>query len=140
MGAKSTVDLAKDIRNSLHFASFSWNFTILEDLEDLSFEALWLKLRPARLPRGYSCIVLGTIYHPPDNNDFAILEYLSQCLSSIESRFSNCGLLLVGDFNRLNTKRLQNSFNLKQIVTFRHYRPLNRVAVLPNPTIYLLSI
>ena len=94
------------------------NFTILEDLEDLSFEALWLKLRPARLPRGYSCIVLGTIYHPPDNNDFAILEYLSQCLSSIESRFSNCGLLLVGDFNRLNTKRLQNSFNLKQIVTF----------------------
>ena len=94
------------------------NFTILEDLEDPSFEALWLKLRPARLPRGYSCIVLGTIYHPPNNSDSAILEYLWQCLSSIESRFPNCGLLLVGDFNRLNTKRLHYNFSLKQIVTF----------------------
>ena len=92
------------------------NFTILEDLEDPSFEAPWLKLRPARLPTGYSCIVLGIIYHPP--NDPAILDYLWQSLSSIESRFTNCGLLIVGDFNRLNTKRLQNSFDLKQIVTF----------------------
>ncbi|XP_068749281.1 uncharacterized protein [Montipora capricornis] len=94
------------------------NFTILEDLEDSSFEALWLKLRPARLPRGYSCIVLGIIYHPPNDNDSAILDYLWQSLSSIESRFPNCGLLIVGDFNRLKTKRLQNSFDLKQIVTF----------------------
>ena len=94
------------------------NFTILEDLEDPSFEAPWLKLRPARLPTGYSCIVLGIIYHPPNDNDPAILDYLWQSLSSIESRFPNSGLLIVGDFNRLNTKRLQNSFDLKQIVTF----------------------
>ena len=94
------------------------NFTILEDLEDPSFEAPWLKLRPARLPTGYSCIVLGIIYHPPNDNDPAILDYLWQSLSSIESRFPSCGLLIVGDFNRLNTKRLQNSFDLKQIVTF----------------------
>ncbi|KAK2555929.1 hypothetical protein P5673_022205 [Acropora cervicornis] len=94
------------------------NFTILEDLEDSSFEALWLKLRLARLPWGYSCIVLGIIYHPPNDNDPAILDYLWQSLSSIESRFPNCGLLIVGDFNRLKTKRLQNSFDLKQIVTF----------------------
>ena len=94
------------------------NFTILEDLEDPSFEALWLKLRSARLPRGFSCIVLRIIYHPPNNNNPAILDYLWQSLSSIESRFPNSGLLIVGDFNRLNTKRLQNSFDLKQIVKF----------------------
>ena len=69
------------------------NFTILEDLEDPSFEALWLKLRPARLPRGFSCIVLRIIYHPLNNNN-------------------------PEDFNRLNTKRLQNIFGLKQIVKF----------------------
>ena len=94
------------------------NFTILEDLEDPSFEALWLKLRPARLPRGFSCVVLGIIYHPSNNNNPEILDYLWQSLSSIESRFPNSGLLIVGDFNRLNTKRLQNSFDLKQIVKF----------------------
>ena len=99
-------------------AAWSSLFTILEDLEDPSFEALWLKLRPARLPRGFSCIVLGIIYHPPNNNNPAILDYLWQSLSSIESRFPNSGLLIVGDFNRLNTKRLQNSFDLRQIVKF----------------------
>ena len=62
--------------------------------------------------------MLGIIYHPPNDNDPAILDYLWQSLSSIESRFPNCGLLIAGDFNRLNTKRLQNSFDLKQIVTF----------------------
>ena len=41
-----------------------------------------------------------------------------QSLSSIELRFPNSGLLIVGDFNRLNTKRLQNSFDLKEIVKF----------------------
>ena len=84
----------------------SMNLTILEDLEDPSFEALWSKLRPARLPRGYSCIVLGIIYPPPNDNHPAILDYLWQSWSSIESSFPNCVLLIVGDFNRLNTKRL----------------------------------
>lgn len=75
-------------------------------------------LRPSRLPRGYSCIVLGTVYHPPSASDSEISQYLNTCLSSIESRFSNCGILLVGDFNRLNTSRLLNNFGLKQIVNF----------------------
>ena len=100
------------------FIKDNTNFNVLNDLQDESFEALWIKLRPDHLPRGYSCIVLGTIYHPPRANNSAILEYLWKCLSTIESRFSNCGLLIVGDFNRLKTKRLQNSFGLKQIVNF----------------------
>ena len=54
------------------------NFTILEDLEDPSFEALWLKLRPTLLPRGFSCIVLGIIYHPPNNNNPAILDFVAE--------------------------------------------------------------
>ena len=62
--------------------------------------------------------MLGIIYHPPNNNNPAILDYLWQSLSSIESRFPNSGLLIVGDFNRLNTKRLQNSFDLKEIAKF----------------------
>ena len=62
--------------------------------------------------------MLGIIYHPPNNNNPAILDYLWQRLLSIESRFPNSGLLIVGDFNWLNTKRVQNSFDLKQIVNF----------------------
>ena len=99
------------IKNTIKFA-------VVEDLEDPSFEALWIQISPTRLPRGFSSILLGTFYHPPSANDSAFLEYLERCLSSIETRFSNCGFCLVGDFNRLQTTRLRNNYNLKQIVNF----------------------
>lgn len=95
------------------------NFAILDDLHDPSFEMLWIKLRPARLPRGCTSIVVGTLYHPPSASDLAIMEYLIKCLSTIESRFANnCGILVLGDFNRLDITPLQNNFQLKQIVHF----------------------
>ena len=93
-------------------------FTILDDLHDPSFEILWIKLRPTRLPRGCTSIVVGTLYHPPSVSDLAIMEYLTKCLSIIESRFANCGLLVLGDFNRLDITPLRNNFQLKQIVHF----------------------
>ena len=93
-------------------------FTILDDLHDPSFEMLWIKLRPTRLPRGCTSIVVGTLYHPPSASDLAIMEYLTKCLSIIESRFANCGFLVLGDFNRLDITPLRNNFQLKQIVHF----------------------
>ena len=102
------------------------NFTILEDLKDPSF---MVKVTTCSSPEGIQLYCARTIYHPPNNNDPAILDYLWQSLSSIKSRFPNCGSLIVGDFNRLNTKRLQNSFGLKQIVNFstRGHRTLDLV-------------
>ena len=77
------------------------NFTVLDDLQDPSFKMLWAKLRPARLPSGCISIVVGTLYHPPSASDPVIMEYLVKCLSSIESCYPNCGILIAGDFNRL---------------------------------------
>ena len=40
--------------------------TVLEDLEsEDGLEVLWVKLRPTRLPRGLSNIIVGLVYHPP---------------------------------------------------------------------------
>ena len=39
-------------------------------------EALWVKLRPSRLPRGTSCIILCNLYHPPSGNDQQAINYL----------------------------------------------------------------
>ena len=88
-------------------------FTVLDDLEDPSFEALWIQISPTHLPRGYSSILLGAFYHPPSANGSAFLQFLMTCLSSIETRFC-----LVGDLNRLQTTWLRNNYNLKQIVNF----------------------
>ena len=93
-------------------------FTILNDLHDPSFEMLWIKLRPTRLPRGCTSIVVGTLYLPPSASDVVIMEYLTKCLSIIESPFENCGFLVLGDFNRLDISPLRNNFQLKQIVHF----------------------
>ena len=71
-----------------------------------------------KLPRGFSSIVVGTVYHPPRADNTAMLNYLMDSLSSIETRHSNCGIILLGDFNSINIAKLKSSFQLKQIVNF----------------------
>ena len=79
-------------------------------------ESLWLYRRPNRLPHGFSCIVAGVIYHPPKTDGPLFRDHLFRSLALTETRYPNCGLLVTGDFNRLNIDCLLNHFRLKQIV------------------------
>ena len=79
-------------------------------------EILWLHICPNRLPRGYSSIIVRVIYHPPSDNGALIRDHLLSSLTKIESEFPNCGIILAGDFNRLNINLLLKHFRLKQIV------------------------
>ena len=45
-----------------------------------------------------------------------MLTYLSTTLTTIESQYPGCGILLAGDFNRLNVSRLLTQFKMKQLV------------------------
>ena len=98
------------IKNSINFKS-------LAHLQVNNIEVLWAWLRPKRL-RGVPCIIIGTIYHPPPPNadDNEMLTYLSTTLSTIESQYPDCGILLAIDFNGLNVSRLLTQFNMKQLV------------------------
>ena len=93
-------------------------FEILSQYHNDQFEVLWVKARPHKLPRGLSCIIIGSIYHPPSANDRNMIDFLTEQLSLIESTYYNCGLILLGDFNNLNCHRLNNHFSLKQLVKF----------------------
>ena len=73
---------------------------VLSDLHHEDHEALWADLRPIRLPRGFSNIIVGVVYQPPDANDSAMRDYLVTSLMSLEANFSNCAIILAGDFNR----------------------------------------
>ncbi len=53
------------------FIKSSIGFTIIEELDNPLFECLWLYLRPPRLPRGFSCIIICIIYHPPLDDEAA---------------------------------------------------------------------
>ena len=73
--------------------------TILNDLHRPTFEVLWIKLRPKRLPRGIPSIIVGTIYHPPSSDNQAMINYLIETLTSIEANNPNCGIIVMGDLN-----------------------------------------
>ena len=47
-----------------------------------------------------------------------MIQYLYECPKVIESEFPNNGTILLGDFNKLKVPRIQNAFNLKQVVKF----------------------
>ena len=85
-------------------------------LHDPDFEVLWVRTRAIRLPRGFSCVITGTVYHPPSVDDKRIVDYLLKSLTEIEGRHPSCGILLSGDFNRLDVNRLLRQFNMKQLV------------------------
>ena len=79
-------------------------------------ECLWIYLRPTRLPRGLTCIITSVIYHPPGTDGAILLDHLFHSLTLVESKYPNCGLIVTGDFNRLDLTRLLNHFRLKQTV------------------------
>lgn len=45
-------------------------------------------------------------------------SYLFSSLQKIESNYPNCGIVLAGDFNRLNIANICRHYGLKQVVKF----------------------
>ena len=82
------------------------------------YEVLWCILRPERLPRGFSNIIAGVLYHPPGANNTAMKEHLKSSLEIIETRYPNSGIVLAGDFNQLDFKSTAKLFNLKPAINF----------------------
>jgi hypothetical protein len=93
--------------------------TILTEYDVEDVEILWCKLRPSRLPRGFSHLIVATVYRPPTADDGLIINHITDTLSKIESAMPNAAIIIVGDFNRLNINQIANQFRLKQLVKFR---------------------
>ena len=87
-----------------------------EDLSNPEFEALWLLIKPRRLPRGINSIVLGAIYHPQNSDNRAMLAYSTESLDRALTANPGAAIILTGDFNQFKHRQLCNSFSLKQIV------------------------
>ena len=99
-----------------HLNSLSQN-KILNDYLYIrrSFEVLWLKLMPKKLPRALSCIILACMYHSPGTNSAAMRDHVINRVDSMVRKHPHCGVLLTGDFNQLNDK-----FKKKTIKFYRY--------------------
>ena len=91
-------------------------FVTLPNLDCPNHECLWIKLRPYRLPREISCILVCVVYHPPHADGNELYEYMIASLDKILSQFPRAGVIVMGDFNQFDTKRLCRNSSLKQIV------------------------
>ena len=91
-------------------------FKVLSDLQDESFESLCNYLRPYKLPLDFSCLIVCVIYHPPANDNNALINHITSKLDLALTKHPNAGVFLVGDFNRCPVSLLLIHFGLKQIV------------------------
>ena len=55
----------------------------LHDIEDDEHKVLWIRLKPKKLPRKYSCIIIACIYHPPGADNGSLREYLITNLDTV---------------------------------------------------------
>ena len=67
------------------------------------------------MPRRISHIAVGVIYHPPDAVSGVMTNHITGNIDSILQQHPYAGVVIMGDFNRLNDKPLCD-FPLKQIV------------------------
>jgi len=70
--------------------------------------------RGQRMPRLVSHVVVGIVYFPPNGDCAVTATHKVDCLDKIMQRHPNAGIILCGDFNRLNDRAII-SYPLKQL-------------------------
>ncbi|XP_028415844.1 uncharacterized protein LOC114539415 [Dendronephthya gigantea] len=116
----------RDRVNRLHggvciYVKTSIKCKVLSELYNVDHEVLWMDLTPKRLPRGFSNVIVGVVYHPPDAHDATMKEYIISSLETVESKYPNCAIILAGDFNKSLLPILRTTvktFQLKPMINF----------------------
>ena len=79
------------------------------DFERPGIESLWVTIRPHRLPRHTSIVLLVVVYHPPSSNaeeTHTLLDHLQSSTDLFLTKHPDALVIITGDFN-------PNSTNLK---------------------------
>lgn len=84
-------------------------------------EVMYVSIRPKKLPRTVSNIVLCALYYPGSTSKYAppqddLIFYVIESIQNFHIKYSNPLIILVGDFNDLNIEDICESCSLKQVV------------------------
>ena len=93
------------------FPMRQWN-----ELCDPDVESIWLTVFPQRLPRQFSVISIGIIYHPPGQNHKNLTHHIQRCCDYLILKYPQTGIIIMGDLNEYKTQTIQTSYKLKQLV------------------------
>ena len=80
---------------------------------------IWLTLRPPWLPRNISNIILAVLYYPPKTlakTRDDLIGHIITTTQQLQSKYTNAGVMIMGDFNTLPEKEITTALKLKQVV------------------------
>ena len=82
-------------------------------------ECRWVKVRPNRLPRGVSAVAVCAVYIVTDSPYQELLtEHLLQSVDFLRSKYPELGIVITGDFNRMNIAPITRGNDLFQLIDF----------------------
>ena len=98
----------------------------LDSCDQSDVESIWISLRPHKLPREITSIILGVIYHSTSNKELenvVLRDHIQNNLDSLLFKEPNALVLLTGDFNPSSTgfkmKYITQVNHLKQLLSFK---------------------
>jgi len=95
-------------------------FTRLTQFESDLYEVLWISVRPKQLPRPLSLLIIAVVYCPPSYNvelKKNLADFILTSCDALIRKYPDCGIVISGDFNTLDTDLFNKYLHLSQIVT-----------------------
>ena len=109
----------------MHIFKSSIKCRRIKEFENPLVESLWLPVRPRRLPRSISVILLAVVYHTTSAGaaeNFELYNHIQSNVDSFLCRHPDAAVIVTGDFNPTSTgfseSHLKRVSGLKQIVNF----------------------
>ena len=90
--------------------------TLWLQLQDPSFETLWITAHPPKMPRLFCHLTFRVIYHPAKANNWQLTQLISKCIDAILQKHPSSGQI-PREFNNFKDVAIKSSHSLKQIVS-----------------------
>ena len=78
---------------------------------------VWIKVKPTRLPRKFSCILVGCLYYTQQTYFLIMRDHIIMSIDTVIRKHPICGIILTGDFNKFNDMFLISHYRFVQLVT-----------------------
>lgn len=95
-----------------------------QDFEDTEIESIWHKIRPHRLLRGTSSLLVAAVYHPPSSvaeQNSMLIAHIQKNMENFLASYSEGMVNTTGDFNPTSTRNKSSDVTMAtglwQIVT-----------------------
>ena len=123
LGTDYSTPVRHDRRNRIGGGVATWfhrsfQFKHWHALESDELETSWFTVWSSKMPRKFSRIILGVIYHSATTSDGHryMNSHITNCIDHIKRSHPYSGVLLVGDFNQFPDRLLTSQLRLKQII------------------------